>query len=177
MLPKVYAAFKDDGETQFNLYPGVFKAGPKPQCVEEKACDWVKNTLCAFTLTANIDGKMAFLHCMDSLDPYSNTAITATKKCVAAPKVKVNYTDVSACAAAGGQGDKLLQAAAQRFGHLVRASVPQAFVGTSTVDPDDNPYETILALLCADGSKAKACGRGGVDQPVSEVHPSNSSQV
>ena len=104
-----------------------------------------------------MDGKMAFLRCMDSLDPYSNTAITATKQCIATAKVKANYTDVTACVT-GGQGDTLLQAAAHRFSQLVRASVPQAFVGTSTVDPDDNAYETILALLCADGSKAKACG-------------------
>ena len=68
MLPKVYAAFQDDGSTHFNLYPGVFKAGPKPQCVEEKACDWEKNTLCAFTLTANMDGKMILLYQLDDPD-------------------------------------------------------------------------------------------------------------
>ena len=126
--------------------------------MEENNCDWEKMTLCTFTLT-DVAGKMAFLQCMDSLDAYSFTAITATKKCVATAKVKVNYTNVDTCFQ-GEQGDKLLQSAAQRFSRLTRASVPQAFVGTSTVDPDDNAYETILALLCADGSKAKVCGGG-----------------
>ena len=155
MVPKIYSNFKNDGTTQFNLYPAIFKAGPKPECVEENNCDWEKMTLCTFTLT-DLNGKMAFLQCMDSLDAYSYTAITATKKCVATAKVKVNYTNVDTCFQ-GEQGDKLLQSAAQRFSRLTRASVPQAFVGTSTVDPDDNAYETVLALLCANGSKAKAC--------------------
>ena len=121
--------------------------------MEENNCDWEKMTLCTFALT-DLDGKMKFLQCMDTLDAYSYTAITATKLCAA--KVKVNYTSIDTCFQ-GDQGDKLLQSAAQRFERLTRASVPQAFVGTSTVDPDDNAYETVLALLCANGSKAKAC--------------------